>query len=108
MGIQGLDVKKLQMMLGHATIATTMEYVDSNFEALQSEYQNFGKITMTMVPKNKKLTIQKNRVMIRAVVDLRINRRFGDEGPANIGLVCLQNSILKSMERLALLTFSML
>jgi integrase/recombinase XerD len=36
---KGLDVKKLQLLLGHASIATTMEYVDSNFEALQSEYK---------------------------------------------------------------------
>jgi integrase/recombinase XerD len=36
---QGLDVKKLQILLGHASIATTMEYVDSSFEQLRSEYQ---------------------------------------------------------------------
>ena len=36
---KGLDVKKLQMLLGHASIATTMEYVDSNFERLRSEYE---------------------------------------------------------------------
>ncbi len=35
---KGLDVKKLQILLGHASIATTMEYVDSNFEQLKSEY----------------------------------------------------------------------
>jgi len=35
---KGLDVKKLQVLLGHASIATTMEYVDSNFEQLKSEY----------------------------------------------------------------------
>jgi integrase/recombinase XerD len=35
---KGLDVKKLQLLLGHASIATTMEYVDSNFEQLRSEY----------------------------------------------------------------------
>ncbi len=35
----GLDVKKLQVLLGHASIATTMEYVDSNFEQLRSEYE---------------------------------------------------------------------
>jgi len=34
---KGLDVKKLQVLLGHASIATTMEYVDSNFEQLRSE-----------------------------------------------------------------------
>jgi len=35
---KGLDVKKLQVLLGHASIATTMEYVDSNFEQLRAEY----------------------------------------------------------------------
>ena len=35
---KGLDVKKLQLLLGHASIATTMEYVDSNFEQLRAEY----------------------------------------------------------------------
>jgi integrase/recombinase XerD len=35
---KGLDTKKLQMLLGHASIATTMEYVDTNFEQLKSEY----------------------------------------------------------------------
>ena len=36
---KGLDVKKLQVLLGHASIATTMEYVDSNFEQLRTEYE---------------------------------------------------------------------
>jgi len=36
---KGLDVKKLQVLLGHESIATTMEYVDSNFEQLRSEYK---------------------------------------------------------------------
>ena len=36
---KGLDTKKLQVLLGHASIATTMEYVDSNFEQLRSEYE---------------------------------------------------------------------
>ena len=36
---KGLDVKKLQLMLGHASIATTMEYIDSNFEQLKAEYE---------------------------------------------------------------------
>jgi integrase/recombinase XerD len=36
---KGLDIKKLQILLGHASIATTMEYVDSNFEQLRSEYE---------------------------------------------------------------------
>jgi len=35
---RGLDTKKLQVLLGHASIATTMEYVDSNFDQLKSEY----------------------------------------------------------------------
>ena len=35
----GLDVKKLQVLLGHASIATTLEYVDSSFEQLRSEYE---------------------------------------------------------------------
>jgi len=41
---KGLDVKKLQMLLGHASIATTMEYVDSNFEQLRSEYDKLWQI----------------------------------------------------------------
>ena len=36
---RGLDVRKLQMLLGHTSIATTMEYVDSSFEQLRSEYE---------------------------------------------------------------------
>jgi len=40
---KGLDVKKLQLLLGHASIATTMEYVDSNFEQLRSEYEKLWK-----------------------------------------------------------------
>jgi integrase/recombinase XerD len=36
---KGLDVKKLQVFLGHASIATTFAYIDTNFEALQSEYK---------------------------------------------------------------------
>ena len=36
---KGLDTKKLQLLLGHANISTTMEYVDSNFEQLKSEYE---------------------------------------------------------------------
>jgi len=35
----GLDVKKLQVLLGHASIATNTECVDSNFEQLRSEYE---------------------------------------------------------------------
>jgi integrase/recombinase XerD len=36
---KGLDVKKLQLLLGHANISTTMEYVDFSFEQLKSEYE---------------------------------------------------------------------
>lgn len=36
---KGLDTKKLQLLLGHADISTTMEYVDSSFEQLRAEYQ---------------------------------------------------------------------
>jgi integrase/recombinase XerD len=35
---KGLDTKKLQVLLGHASITTTMEYVDTNFEQLRAEY----------------------------------------------------------------------
>jgi integrase/recombinase XerD len=41
---KGLDVKKLQVLLGHASIATTMQYVDSNFEQLRSEYDKLWQI----------------------------------------------------------------
>lgn len=36
---KGLDVRKLQLLLGHANISTTMGYVDFNFEQLRSEYE---------------------------------------------------------------------
>ena len=36
---KGLDMKQLQRMLGHARISTTLEYIDSDFERLKSEYQ---------------------------------------------------------------------
>jgi len=36
---KGLDVKKLQILLGHVNISTTMGYVDSSFEQLRSEYE---------------------------------------------------------------------
>ena len=36
---KGLDTKRLQLLLGHARISTTMEYVDSSFEQLRSEYE---------------------------------------------------------------------
>jgi len=42
---KGLDVKKLQMLLGHASIATTMEYVDSSFAQLRSEYDKLWEST---------------------------------------------------------------
>ena len=41
---KGLDVKKLQVLLGHASIATTMEYVDSSFEQLRTEYSKLWEI----------------------------------------------------------------
>jgi len=41
---KGLDTKKLQVLLGHASIATTMDYVDSNFEQLKSEYEKLWEI----------------------------------------------------------------
>jgi integrase/recombinase XerD len=40
---KGLDVKKLQILLGHASIATTMEYVDSSLEQLRSECEKLWK-----------------------------------------------------------------
>ncbi|MBA7664564.1 Tyrosine recombinase XerD [subsurface metagenome] len=36
---KSLNVKKLQVLLGHASISTTMEYVDSNLEQLRCEYE---------------------------------------------------------------------
>jgi len=36
---KGLDIKKLQLLLGHANFSTTMSYVDSSFEQLRSEYE---------------------------------------------------------------------
>lgn len=35
---RGLSTKKLQVMLGHESIATTFEYVDTNVEQLRAEY----------------------------------------------------------------------
>ena len=35
---KGLDVRKLQLLLGHASVSTTMEYVDRNLEELRAEY----------------------------------------------------------------------
>ena len=40
---KGLDVKKLQVLLGHASISTTMEYVDSSLEQLRAEYEKLWK-----------------------------------------------------------------
>jgi integrase/recombinase XerD len=53
---KGLDTKKLQIMLGHASIATTMEYVDSNFEQLQSEYKKLWQIEEDEKPEYEKNT----------------------------------------------------
>lgn len=36
---KGLDVKKLQLLLGHAGITTTMRYVDASFDQLRAEYE---------------------------------------------------------------------
>jgi len=36
---KGLDVKKLQLLLGHARISTTFEYVDRNLAQLRDEYE---------------------------------------------------------------------
>jgi integrase/recombinase XerD len=41
---KGLDTRKLQLLLGHASIATTMEYVDSNFEQLRCEYDKLWEV----------------------------------------------------------------
>jgi len=38
-----LDTKKLQLMLGHASISTTWRYVDSDFEQLKAEYEKLWK-----------------------------------------------------------------
>jgi len=40
---EGLDLKQLQRMLGHALISTTFEYIDSDFEQLKAEYQKLWK-----------------------------------------------------------------
>jgi len=50
---KGLDVKKLQVLLGHASIATTMEYVDSNFEQLRSEYNKLWETKEDETPETK-------------------------------------------------------
>ncbi|MBA7624335.1 Tyrosine recombinase XerD [subsurface metagenome] len=36
---KGLDVRKLQLLFGHASVSTTMEYVDRNLEELRAEYK---------------------------------------------------------------------
>lgn len=36
---KGLDTRKLQLLLGHTSISTTMDYVDSSYEQLRSEYE---------------------------------------------------------------------
>lgn len=40
---KGLDVRKLQLLLGHANVSTTMGYVDSSFEQLRAEYEKLWK-----------------------------------------------------------------
>lgn len=35
---KGLDTKRLQLLLGHASISTTMQYVDSTVEQIKAEY----------------------------------------------------------------------
>jgi integrase/recombinase XerD len=50
---KGLDVKKLQVLLGHASIATTMEYVNSNFEQLRCEYEKLWEIKEDERPETK-------------------------------------------------------
>lgn len=42
---RGLDIKKLQLLLGHVNISTTMGYVDSSFEQLKSEYNKLWERT---------------------------------------------------------------
>jgi len=51
---KGLDTKKLQILLGHASIATTMEYVDSSFEQLRSEYERLWEEDETRETKETK------------------------------------------------------
>jgi len=41
---KGLDLKKLQILLGHANIGTTMGYVDSSFEQLRTEYEKLWEV----------------------------------------------------------------
>jgi len=57
---KGLDIKKLQLLLGHANISTTMEYVDSNLDQLRSEYEklwgNTSDDTETKGEKSKETT----------------------------------------------------
>lgn len=36
---KGLDVRKLQLLLGHASVSTTMEYVYRSLEELRAEYE---------------------------------------------------------------------
>ncbi len=50
---KGLDVKKLQVLLGHASIATTMEYFDSNFEQLRSEFEKLWETKHDETAENK-------------------------------------------------------
>jgi integrase/recombinase XerD len=50
---KGLDTKKLQLLMGHADIGTTMQYVDSSFEQLRLEY---GKLWESKGDEGKKTT----------------------------------------------------
>jgi len=50
---KGLDTKKLQLLLGHANIATTWEYVDSDFDQLRSEYNKLWEIKKDETTKSK-------------------------------------------------------
>lgn len=36
---KGLDIKKLQLLLGHASVSTTLGYVDRSLEQLRAEYE---------------------------------------------------------------------
>ena len=53
---KGLDTKKLQLLLGHANIATTMEYVDSNIDQLKSEYEKLWESKEDEEPTNQETT----------------------------------------------------
>jgi hypothetical protein len=100
---KGLGTKKLQILLGHAIIATTMAYVDTNFDQLKSEYEKLGTTKMIMDPQNKKRIHRKRQVMVVAFIKHRIVRCHREGLLQNITLGCLRNSILKITERLSLI-----